>query len=82
MLKSLSEKDNPAEISYVDNVLIIAIMKEQCLECTRTVLLIVERTGFEINPGKAQLCQTEVKNLGLNLSTKGRCPDAQHVELI
>lgn len=46
------------------------------------MLKIIEKTGFKINPEKAQLCNTTVQYLGLEFSAKGRCPDAKKIELI
>ncbi|XP_006868773.1 PREDICTED: uncharacterized protein LOC102833547 [Chrysochloris asiatica] len=54
-------------LQYVDDLLLAAETKEECLEATRGLLQELGRLGYLASAKKAQLCKTEVTYLGYKL---------------
>lgn len=52
------------------------------MDRTRIVLAVINKTGFKLNPMKAQLVNQNVRDLGLNLGLDGRSSDLQSMDLI
>lgn len=82
MWKTLPEEDQDSVISYVDGILITPRTRNQCIERTQTVLKIIEKMEFMVNPAKAQLCQDTVHSLGLELNSRGLCPNTSTIQMI
>lgn len=80
MLEHLSHRDSV--LSCAGDVLIHTQTKEKNLEVLAEVLGAVQKTGFRINPTKAQLCWKEVSFVGVTLGEEGRSLEKQRVELI
>ncbi|KAJ7403867.1 hypothetical protein WISP_148925 [Willisornis vidua] len=80
MWEQLSHRNSV--LSCAGDVLIHTQTKEKNLEVLAEVLQAVQKTGFRINPTKAQLCWKEVSFVGVTLGEEGRSLEKQRVELI
>lgn len=54
-------------MSYTDDILIMAHMRDECMQTVEVVLKIISQTGFKANPAKAQMVQEQVHYLRMKL---------------
>lgn len=69
-------------LSYVDDILIATVDREEHLKVLGEVLDTLEKAGFLINSSKAQLVKTSVTYLGVELGKDGRKPDQERIKMI
>lgn len=82
MLSHLAPADKPWVISYVDDILIAGESQEETEARTRTVLKLIQATGFKAKFEKAQLVQPKVDYLGMTVGAEGREIQASKLEAI
>ncbi|XP_065538038.1 uncharacterized protein LOC136015692 [Lathamus discolor] len=72
MLSQLGQGDQPWVVSHIDDILIAGRSYEETRDRTRTVLELIQKTGFKAKFEKAQLVQREVLYFGMTIGDKGR----------
>lgn len=72
MLSQLGQGDQPWVISHIDDILIAGRSYEETRDRTRTVLELIQKTGFKAKFEKAQLVQRKVLYFGMTIGDKGR----------
>ncbi|XP_062823254.1 uncharacterized protein LOC103277616 [Anolis carolinensis] len=69
-------------LQYVDDILLCADSREECLEGTQTLLQFLAEKGYKVSKKKAQLVQQEVKYLGFRLAKGVRRLEVERKEAI
>lgn len=72
MLSQLAQGDKPWVISHIDDILIAGRSYKETRDRTRTVLKLIQKTGFKAKFEKAQLVQPKVVYFGMTIGDKGR----------
>lgn len=68
-LKSFeSEPGKRVLLQYVDDLLVGATSRQECIEATQELLHLLWTAGYKVSRKKAQICQDTVKYLGFHIS--------------
>ncbi|XP_040455017.1 uncharacterized protein LOC121090492 [Falco naumanni] len=82
MLLQLPRGDQPWVFSYVDDILITGRSPKETRARTKTVLKLIQKTGFKAKFEKVQLVQPKVDYLGMTIGAEGREIQASKLEAI
>ncbi|CAM4330501.1 unnamed protein product [Caretta caretta] len=82
MRQALEGVDSARCTQYVDDLLLMSGTEEEDRELTEQVLQALARAGLKVNGKKAQMGQTRVTYLGVEVSQMGREIDKGRVQLI
>ncbi|XP_038624004.1 uncharacterized protein LOC119946658 [Tachyglossus aculeatus] len=69
-------------LQYVDDLLIAAGSRDECLQATRDLLVALGSMGYRVSGSKAQLCQEEVTYLGFKIKDGTRTLAQSRVQAI
>uniref|UniRef100_A0A3B3C1J5 ribonuclease H n=1 Tax=Oryzias melastigma TaxID=30732 RepID=A0A3B3C1J5_ORYME len=81
-LSSFSPQPGSALLQYVDDVMICAPTREQCVTDTVALLHHLAAEGHKVSRHKMQFVQKEVTFLGHVISAQGKCLSSKHLTAI